>query len=803
MNVLVEKRPMKLFGQGRKTRSLLWGSVLLIVCVASFVAWSILPLRTPAAPVSSTKILDRRGGVLYEIARSEDGVRRVVPLEQVSPIFLRTLVAIEDAHFYDHHGVDWLASARALKDLLLTRSIVSGASTLEQQLIKQLYFPHAPRSLPQKLREMIGAVYWSLVHTKEETLALYVNEVFFGNQAYGVEAAARTYFRKLALDLTLPESAFLVATLPSPSFEDIERTQVRARQRAILQRLQEKGVISYVEREESLATSLELFPMRHEIRAPHFVFRVLEELTATYPDIRSGGYTIRTTLDPEFQREAEDVLSRRLWSLRDQRVTNGSVVALDPVSGEVLAYVGSQNYFNDAIQGRVDMVRAKRQAGSALKPFLYFQAFQEGFTPASVISDLPVRFQTAEGKPYYPRNYGYRYHGPVTIREALGSSLNIPAVKVLDRVGLTSFVGVLSRFGLRFSEPPDHYGLGLVLGGGEVSLFEVTNAYASLALSARSVSPFSVLEVRDATGRVLEERTPAKHVPLFSAEEKARQAASLVSNILADPLARARSFGEANLLDVGKRVAVKTGTTKDFRDNWAFGYTPSFVLGVWVGNANNAPMEGVSGITGAVPIWHDLMRFRLAREREVAWPDVEGIVSRTICLPSGKLAHEDCPKTRRELFIQGTEPREVDDWYTRVRLDAQTGLAATPACTSKLIYKTFLQPPAEYDAWLAVMGYERPPLRDCEGREVYSESSPLVILSPLDGDVFEASTGLDPQGDRLPFVAGGQRRSVYRWKLNGQSLASSEPTFLWNMQPGVYTLELEGAHRAIQFRVQQ
>ncbi len=768
----------------------------------AFVAWSIAPLRHPASPISSTKILDRNGGLLYEVVKPEEGRRTLISRSSIPASFVEALLASEDQRFYSHHGIDVIAITRAFKDFILRQEIVSGASTLEQQVVKNLYFADKQRTLFHKLREATAAIYWSYTHTKDQTLETYVNTIFFGNQALGLAAATETYFHKPTQDLTLAESALLVGIIPAPSAYDpyYHWKLARSRQQTVLDRMAERGVISVEQREEAVTTAIDLFPPRHEIQAPHFVFRVLEILEARYPDLRMGGYTVKTSLDPEQQRQAEQTIKRRLAQLAGQHVTNAALMMMQPRSGEILAYVGSGDYFDTSIQGQVDMVKAKRQPGSALKPFLYFQAFQQGFTPASVIADLPVRFETVDGKPYYPRNYGYAYHGPVSIRESLGSSLNIPAVKVLQSVGLYSFVGLLSRFGITFPEEPDHYGLALVLGGGETSLADVTRAYASLALSAKSVTPIDVLEVRDRNGVVREQAAQPFHEALFPLSSSAEQAAVLVSDILMDKSARLLSFGSSNLLDVGKRVAIKTGTTKDFRDNWAFGYTPEIVVGVWVGNADNSAMQGVSGITGAVPIWHDVMQAYLKNVKDIQWPNVDGLVRRRICLPSGKLADETCAKTREETFIKGTEPTEKDDWYVEATVDAKTGLLTTDACLMATVKKIFLHPPPEYDAWLTAKGVERLPTCDCEGRS-RGGVTPLTILSPLEDDQFERETHLAPEAFQIPFIAGGERRSAYHWRLNGMPLTSDGPTLLWSPQPGSYTLELEGADRRVQFFV--
>ncbi len=766
----------------------------------AFTGYAIAPLRDPVAPVSSTKILDRNGGLLYELTAEDAARQTVVTREELPASLVNAIVASEDARFYQHHGVDIRGTLRALSELIWEGEIVSGGSTLEQQVVKNLYFPTVPRTFWHKAREMVAAMYWSATHTKEETVTTYANVVFLGNRAVGVKAAAQNYFHKPLTDLSLAESALLVGILPNPSQYDPYRhaKQARERKQEVLKRMKEQAFISPEQEAEALASSITLFEPQQNIRAPHFVFHVLEELRVRYPLLERGGYVVHTTLDPEVQTLAEERLNMRVVQLEEQAVSNGALMAMNPQTGEILAYVGSRNYFNTRIQGQVDMVAAKRQPGSALKPFLFFQAFQQGFSPSTIVPDLPVRFETNEGEGYYPRNYGFRYHGPVSVRDALGSSLNIPAVRVLSQVGVSAFAGYLSRFGIRFPESADHYGLSLVLGGGETSLADVTAAYARLALYAKTVTPVSVQRVTDDHGRVLEEVSPQRHEPLFPQSSNAEQAAWLVKDVLVDPQARLTSFGASNPLDFGKAVAIKTGTTKDFRDNWAFGYTPDLVVGVWVGNANNDPMQGVSGITGAVPILRDVMTAQLRFQKDIQWPMPQGLVKTRICAPSGKLATPICAKTRDEWFIAGTEPTERDDWYQQVEIDRASGLIVTDACRSQVIQKTYFHPPPEYDGWLSTKGFERVPDKDCQGRA----SSPrmLQILAPLEGDQFETSELLTQQTPGIPFIASGNQ-ARYRWRLNGQLIESESATYLWKPVSGSYTLELEGSDRVIHFSV--
>lgn len=763
----------------------------IFVGIFLFCLWSIEPLLHAEPMRSSTKILDRSGGLLYELNIPDKGGRTLVPYSDLPKAYVQALIASEDRRFYDHRGVDVLAILRVAKETLQHGRLTSGGSTLEQQTVKNIFFPGAKRNALEKIREMVAGAYWAFTHTKEQTIEAYANGISFGNNAFGIASAAQTYFHKDVKSLTLSESAMLAGITQAPSQDDPIRHLSAARQRMnqVLGRMIAEGFIST----EQIASgeSVRVFAPQHPMIAPHFVFHVLDELSQTYPDIESGGYVVKTTLDPEWQSAAEASVERRLFDLQKQRVTDAAVLIMDSETGEILGYVGSAGYFYDSIQGKVDMVEAKRQPGSALKPFMYFDAFLHGFTPATVIADLPVRFETASGQPYYPRNYSGSYHGPVSIRDALGSSLNIPAVKVLNQIGVPEFMGTLDHFGMHFPESPDYYGLSLVLGGGEVSLYDATRAYAELGQDARSVDPIDVLEVTDVHGNVLEKANPQHQTNLFD-DPRANAAAWLVDNILTDPLARGRSFGEGNLLDLGQPVAAKTGTTRDFRDNWAFGTTSKVALGVWVGNADNTPMLGVSGISGAVPIWNDVMRKILERSDRITWPQPDGIIQRDICTVSGTLANSICPKTRGEYFLDGTQPTQQDDWFVEKTIDARTGLLADPSCPGKTLKKIFLEPPAEYSAWISAAGYEFEPIRDCTGKIVSASSTALQIISPIDGDIFEQEDLLDGSSFTIPFMAGGHA-DLYQWKLNGQAIETKNAVYLWKPHSGSYVLGLEGA----------
>jgi penicillin-binding protein 1C len=757
--------------------------VLIAAGVFAVWQWAIAPIRRAPQLPTSARVLARDGTLLYEALPSGGGAREAVSLSALPASVTNAVLAAEDDRFYAHHGVDFLAIGRAVRDRILSGPSAGGASTIEQQLLKNLFYPSAKRNIPQKIRETIGALYWSATHSKQQTLELYLNTVPFGNGSSGIQSAAQSYFHTSAAGLSTAQAALLAGVIAAPGAYDpfLHWTAAHARERTVLGRMVRLGMISPDDGRLAADADVPVFAPLHQITAPHFVLRLLDELERTIPDIRSGGYVVHTTLDPGVQRTVEDTVSRRLLTLRDQAVTDAAAMAVDPRTGDVLAYVGSADYFDAKISGQVDMVRAQRQPGSSLKPFMYLTALLKGFTAGTVIDDLPVRYTSADGQPYTPHNFSYKYYGPVTLRDALGSSLNVPAVNVLNTIGLDSFFGTLHGFGIDFPEAPSHYGLGIVLGGGEVSLEDELNAYAGLARQGGMLPLRFITSVDDASGRHVITHDVPQTSPIFSDTQRSTQAIGIISDILSDKKARYKAFGEANLLDVGSRIAVKTGTTKDYHDNWAFGYTPSFVLGIWVGNADNTPMNGVSGITGAVPIWHDIMRAEAARVADAPWPDVPGLSARDICVTSGLLANGICPKTRREIYLPGTEPTTPDTWYVR--------------CPNGRIY---LNPPQRFAAWIQAAGYESVPVGSCS-----AAVSAVTIISPADGDGFVLDTHVDPVGQRIPFMAAGPKQPAYVWRLNGQTIRSAEPTYLWNPTPGDYTLTLDGVSGQIRFSVQE
>jgi penicillin-binding protein 1C len=720
-----------------------------------------------ARPAPSSVIVDRHGERLYELMDPHSGAQRAIPLEEM-PLHLRqAVIATEDASFYRNPGFSPPAILRALWLNLRQGEIVSGASTITQQVARQMLLPEEryEQSLGRKVREAWLAFRLTRTLAKDEILALYLNESYFGNLAYGVEAAARAYFAKPAAELNLAESAMLAGLLQAPAaYNPLTHPEAaRERQATVLALMARAG---YITAEAASLAARE--PLRYGsahlgIRAPHFVMLVREELERILDEeaLSQGGLTIRTTLDWGLQQEAELQVRRHLAKLNQptsenpgHRVRNAAVVALSP-DGAVQVMVGSPAYFDASIDGAVNAALALRQPGSALKPFTYAAAFERGLSPATVISDVRTSFQTAEGESYVPINYDHIFRGPVSLREALGSSYNVVAVRVLDRIGPQALADMARRVGIDSLSHPERQGLALTLGGGEVRLLQLTGAYAALAQGGQLVQPYLISEVRDAQDRLLYAHTPPE--PQQALDPRI---AYLVTDILADPQARIPSFGYGSVLELPFPAAAKTGTTNNWRDNWTLGYTTAWTVGVWVGNADGAPMERATGITGAGPIWNTLMR-RLHRTAPAPFVRPEGLVEVEVCAGSGKLPGPACHHRRQELFLPENVPTETCDMHRLVELDALTGAPATDETPAeRRILRAVTYWPADALAWAVDQGLPLPPemARDADGglgadNGSQGDGDAPYLVSPDPRAVYRLSRELPPEHQQLEVAA--------------------------------------------------
>lgn len=642
----------------------------------------------------TTRITDRNGVVLYEIF--DEGRRTPVPLERIPKYLRDATIATEDDTFYTNPGFDVLSVARAAYQNLTTGSIYSGASTITQQLVRHVAFSYEERisqSYERKIKEIMLAWILTQTHSKDQILEMYLNEIYYGNLAYGVQAASKTIFLNErgepadVSELGLAESALLAGLPQSPaeldplSKDPKIQARVKARQRQVLDLMVKHGYLSQAEADAAAAQPLR-FNYRDEkadkdsFKAPHFVVYARQELEKLLAErrldpklISRGGLTVRTSLDLRLQDLAQAVARNHIEKLKAQRATNAALVALRPDTGEIMAMLGSVDYWNDAIDGRVNVAIRERQPGSSIKPITYAAAFENGFTPATILWDVPMTVPLSTGAIYIPKNYDNKFHGPVRLRTALANSYNIPAVKLLQRVGIEKMIETAHRMGITgLNRGLEWYGLSITLGGGEVTLLDLATAYATLANGGNLVRPVAILEVTNPEGQTLYKYPGPEPKPVLDP-----RAAYLVTSILSDNNARTPAFGPNSPLKLSQPAAVKTGTTDNFKDNWTVGYTPYMVVGVWVGNSNNKEMIRSSGVTGAAPIWHDFMEgvfkdpallapFRRADgslpQTFVQPPDIE---TAQICrVETLRGAGPDCTETTQEVFFKGTAPREGD-----------------------------------------------------------------------------------------------------------------------------------------------
>ena len=556
----------------------------------------------------STKIYDRSGEtILYEIHGNEQ--RTMVKLEEIPESLKNATIAIEDKNFYHHRGISLLAILRtAITNVLYNKK--AGASTLTQQFVKNSILSNE-KKYTRKIKEALLAYKIEKRFSKEEILQMYFNEIPYGSTAYGVEAASQRYFGKHISDINLAESAILAALPQGPSRYSPYGPNydlLIGRQHYILDLMREQDYASEEDVDIAKAYELEFKKQSANIKAPHFVMYIKEQLSEKYGEkmVEQGGLKIITTLDTYKQEIAEEVVQERAEkNLENYQANNAALVSIDPKNGQILAMVGSKDYFNDEIDGQVNIATSKRQPGSSLKPLIYAATFIKGYTPDTILYDVVTNFSNDKAEPYEPHNYDNKEHGPVTIRKALAGSLNIPAVKAIYLAGVQNVLDIANALGYSTLKDRNRFGLSLVLGGGEVKLLEHVNAYGAFAREGIFHPVVSILKVEDKNGKILEEFKEKEGEKVLDGE-----VAKMINDILSDNASRAYAFGESNWLTLGSRpVAAKTGTTNDYRDAWTLGYTPSLVTGVWVGNNDNSEMKrGAAGGTVAAPIWHDYMK---------------------------------------------------------------------------------------------------------------------------------------------------------------------------------------------------
>jgi len=633
---------------------------------------------TNRAIEQSTKIYDRNGELLYSVYETKD--RTLVTIDEVSPHLLSATLATEDADFYIHEGIDPLGIARSVY-VTLSGQGKQGGSTLTQQVAKNALLT-SERTVSRKIKDMVLALQIEKSYTKDEILQMYINEVPYGGTTWGVEAAAKTYFNKSARDLTLAEAALLAGLPQAPTryspFTDPEAA--RNRQKYVLWLMKERGwvdqngdqqYLSEDEYNQAINETLEYAKLRGTIRAPHFVMYVLQLMRERYGDelVDTGGLEVITSLDINIQDQFQQIVTEEVDKAERYGFTNAGLVAIDPQTGQIIAMVGSKDYFSDDIDGQFNVALGLRQPGSALKPITYLTGLTQGYTASTVLYDVYTKYDQGPGQePYDPQNYGgWGFRGPLQIRYALANSVNTTAVKMLDLVGIQNMVNLANDLGVHslYYDPSKH-GLALTLGGGEVRLLDLTHGFASLGAGGvyRDVAP--ITEVTDYQGNVIDR-------PVASTGKQVvdKRLVWILSDILSDNSARSAAFGSRSQLYIpGHKVAVKTGTSNDLKDNWTVGFTDDIAIGVWVGNNDGTPMNAnvSSGLTGASTIWNKAINLWLVDNPHEEFARPDGIVDEWVGTLSGMIPYEDKEERRVEYFAEGTQPKAKSNIFQRVKV---------------------------------------------------------------------------------------------------------------------------------------
>jgi penicillin-binding protein 1C len=785
-------------------------------------------IETQQDDFQTVRIYDRTGqNLLYESVdpRPFRGDRRFLALPELAPVVYEAAVALEDRNFWENPGVNVRGLLRAFASNL-QGGAVQGGSSITQQLIKNIIIApeeRAQQSYARKIKEVILAMEVTRRYSKEKILEWYLNFNFYGNLAYGVEAASQVYFGKSARELNLAEATMLAPIPQFPALNPIDAPEEAKRRQGIaLQAMVEAGYITQAQADEAFRQELALRKSVAErfdiLTAPHFALYVLDQIKREYNTaddpyfIWRKGLTVYTTLDVPLQKHAEQIAREQVAQLiqADKNASNAAVVAIKNDTGELLAMVGSLDYNNEEIDGQVNVATAERQPGSSFKPYVYLTALTKGLNPATMILDVPSAFPQGDGTFYRPENYDRQYHGPVSLRNALARSYNIPAIRVMDQVGVAEALRMAHRLGINgLNRGLEFYGLNLVLGGGEVTLLDHTYAYSVLANNGvmigepvlpdqrrsgyRTLNPVSVLQVRDSDGNILKKyEAPTSERIVESA------VAYIMADIMSDDVARAPSFGANTRLTLpDRKVAAKTGTTNGFKDNWTVGFTPQLTVGVWVGNTDNESMQNVTGLDGAAPIWNAVMSRYHEGQPAVWYNQPPGLVSRAVCMPSGLLPTDTCQNQRSEIFIAGTEPTLPDNIWQPFELDKTTGKLALPSTPPEnretRVYQILPQEAAD---WVRENGVPQPPTEQSEVR-VEDFDPDVAIIAPqvngFIGGIFEIKGNARGGPFRLEF---GRGLEPQEWTAIGSERGDEVvngvlQTFDTNaLEEGIYTLRL-------------
>lgn len=615
--------------------------------------------------IVSTKIYDRNGELLYKIFKNEN--RTLTDLENIPKDLIQATIAVEDQDFYDHTGISIKGIGRAIKRNLVEQR-VQGGSTITQQLVKNTLLT-SEKTFTRKIKEIILAVGVELTYTKNQILTMYFNQVGYGGAIYGVEEASQYYFGKSVKDVSLAEAALLAGLPASPTIYSpfgANPELAISRQHEVLRRMVEENYLTQEQSTLAQSEKIQFISPKNNIQAPHFVMYVKNLLVEKFGEaaVHQGGLEVVTTLDIGLQNQVEKIVNEQMSKIKNLNVSNASVLVMNPQTGEILSMLGSVDYFDIEHDGQVNVTTRPRQPGSSIKPLTYALALENGFKATTTIDDSAITYRVPGSPPYSPVNYDGKFHGRVTLRQALANSYNIPAVKILSQIGINNLVDFGKQMGITTWGDPSRFGLSLTLGGGEIKMIDLATAYGVFANRGTKMNPYSITHIsdykkntfldNDCSSPRLEKPPSCQGTPVIKP-----QTAYLISDILADNKARSSTFGLSSKLVIpGHQVSVKTGTTNNLRDNWTIGYTNKYLVAVWVGNNDNSPMSGVaSGVTGATPIWQEIMKTVLENLPPQTISPVENMIKVTFCPLTQTLSCKECPNPTEEFFIEGSQPK--------------------------------------------------------------------------------------------------------------------------------------------------
>lgn len=735
----------------RRTVRILGAVILLGLTVRSLPYFAPVRVEDIRQTSVAMEFRDRNNLPLGTILSRDQNHTAVVPLTEISPNFIQAIIAAEDKRYYHHGALDAIAIGRSLLEAVQAGEIVSGASTITMQLARML--EPAPRTLPHKFAEIWLSWRLTAGMNRDQILAAYINRLPMGGNLYGVEAASRTYFGLPAADLSLSQASLLAALPNDPTDLDPYHnwTGLKKRQKYVLDRMVEDGYITHQESDRALREPLQIRPRHGEaIAAPHFLFWVANQLSDA--DIQTP--QIKTTLDRPLQQFVETQVRQVTDALADRNVGHAAAIVIDNNTGEVLAYVGSPDYFDTQNLGSNDGVQTLRQPGSTLKPFLYELAIaRHTIRPNTILADVPTYYAIPGAKLYTPTDYSETFLGPVRVRIALANSLNIPAVRVLEKVGVPEFLHRLNQLGFtHLDREPEFYGLGLTLGSGEVSLWELSRAYLTLANGGEPLSLATTI-------------TPElpKNCPGNCSQFDTQDTWKLIVDMLSDSHARAAAFGVDSVLNLPFPVAVKTGTSSDYRDTWTVGFTTDYTVATWVGNFDGKPMQNISGVMGAAPLWNQIMLYLHGTDFPGDFTPPNELTKLPICADTGLKPSSDCESgTVLEYFY----PEDIANYHNNSERKTLT---------------------ADYNEWLS--------------RQGRSHLQSPRILFPNADDYFLIDNGDDSQ---IEFKVSGVDNQPIIWYLNGEKIAETEARSLfWTPEVGDWTLSVKIGNRksAVTFQV--